>query len=163
MAELTDAQWATFKADILANTNQTVIDAVAAGDAGVIAGWYSEDASPDYWVYKDLVPIDEVSRVIELDDVANMTTGDNEKLKTFYAVRQGGVFASKQSDRDGFDDIFSAAAGDDSQQALLALWKRLASNIEKLFAVGAGSSGTPSDAGFLGQISYQDVARALNS
>jgi len=159
MAELTDAQLATFKADIEGNTNQTVIDALASGANNVIAAWYSGDASPDYWVYKDLVPIDEVSAVIELDDVANMTTGDNEKLKTFYAIRQGGVFASKESDRAGFDDIFSAAAGDDSQQALVALWKRLANELEKVFAVGsgAGTNGDPDTMAVVGDCTLQNI------
>jgi len=161
---LTDAQKTTLKADILANTDPAVVAALAAGDVGVIANWYNQPASPDYWIYKGVVPIDEVSAAIQLDDVANMTTGDNEKLKTFYTIRSvSGVFASKASDRVGFDDIFSAAAGDDSQQALIALWKRLASNVEKVFATGAGTNATPSDAGYFGPIAYQEIAQALNS
>ena len=163
MANLTDVQLTTLKADIEGNANQTVIDALAAGANNAIASWYSGDASPDYWVYKDLVPIDEVSAVIELDDVANMTTGDNEKLKTFYAIRQGGVFADKASDRDGFDDIFSAAAGDDSQQALIALWKRLANNLEEAFATGTGTNGDPSIMAVVGDCSLQNVRDALAS
>jgi len=162
MATLTDAQLATFKADIEGNTNQTVIDALAAGANNAIADWYSGDASPDYWVYKNLVPIEEVSEVVELDDVANMTTGDNDKLKTFYQIRQGGVFAYKASDRDGFDDIFSAAAGNDTQQALIALWKRLSNELEKVFATGgAGTNGDPATMGVDGSCSLQNVRDAL--
>ena len=102
---LTPAQLAALKTDITTNVNQVVIDALAAGDVGVIAGWYNGDAVADYWVYKDVVPINEVSAAIELDDVANMTSGDNAKLNTFYAIRsESGVFASKATDRDGFDD-----------------------------------------------------------
>jgi len=162
---MTTAQLATFKADIQANANQTVIDALAAGAHNTIAGWYNAQASPDFYIFRSLVPIDEVSAAIELDDVANMTTGDNEKLKTIYSIRQGGVFASKLSDRTGFDDIFSAAAGDDSQQALIALWKRLANNVEKLFAAGAGvgTVGDPADAVLEGNVSSGEVTAALNS
>lgn len=161
---LTPAQLQTLKTDIESNTDQTVIDALAAGANNAIAAWYNQTASPDYYVYKNVVPINEVSAAIELDDVANMTTGDNEKLKTFYALRtQSGVFASKQSEREGFDDIFSAAAGDDSQQALIVLWRRLASNAEKLFATGTGTSGDPSVMAVDGAISLQDVRDALAS
>ena len=162
MAELTTAQLATLKADIIANTNQTVIDALAAGANNAIADWYSADTA-DYWVYRDLVPINEVSEAIELDDIANMTTGDNEKLKTFYVIRQGGVFASKASDRTGFNDIFSAAAGDDSQQALIALWKRIANELEKLFATGSGTNGSPSTTAVIGDCTLQNVRDALAS
>jgi len=162
MATLTDAQLATFKADIIANTNQAVIDALAGGANNAIAEWYSGD-TVDYWAYRNLVPIDEVSTAIELDDVANMTTGDNEKLKTFYVIRQGGVFADKASDRTGFNDIFSAAAGDDSQQALIALWKRLANELEKIFATGTGTNGTPSTLAVVGDCSLQNVRDALAS
>lgn len=165
MATLTDAQLTTLKADIEGNSNQTVIDALAAGAHNTIAAWYNGTASPDFYVYRTLVPIDEVSEAIELDDIANMTTGDNEKLKTFYSIRQGGVFASKASDRAGFDDIFSAAAGDDSQQALIALWKRLATEAEKLFSAGAGvgSIGDPADAVVEGALASGQITAALNS
>jgi len=162
---LTTAQLTTLKADIQGNANQTVIDALAAGAHNTIAAWYNQLASPDFYMYRSLVPLDEVSAAIELDDVANMTTGDNDKLKTIYAVRQSGVFASKASDRVGFDDIFSSAAGDDSQQALAALWRRQATEIEKLLAGGAGvgTIGDPADAVFEGNISSGEITSALNS
>jgi hypothetical protein len=158
---LTPAQLTTLKTDILANTDQTVIDGIANGDSGAIAGWYNLDASPDFTVYKDMVPLDEVMAAIELDDVMNMTTGDNEKLKTIFAVRQNGVYPAKQAERDGFDDCFSNVAGDDSQQALIALWKRSASNVEKLFATGTGSDASPATLVAVGPVSYQEIAVAL--
>ena len=162
---LTTAQKTTLKADILANANQTVIDALAAGAHNAIAAWYNQLASPDFYVFRTLVPLAEVSAVIELDDVASMTAGDNEKLKTIFAIRQSGVFASKLTDRAGFDDIFSAAAGDDSQQALAALWKRKATETEKLFASGAGvgTIGDPADAVFEGNVFSGEITSSLNS
>ncbi len=163
MATLTSAQLTTLKADIEGNANQTVIDALATGANNALAVWYSGQASPDYWIFEGLVPIDEVSKAIELDDIADMTTGDNEKLKTFYTIRQGGVFASKLSDRDGFDDIFSTVAGDDSQQALIALWKRVANELEKVYATGAGVNADPSTTPVQGSCSLQNIRDALAS
>ena len=162
---LTPAQQTALKADILGNANQTVIDALALGAHNQLAAWYNGQAVADFWIFRQLVPMEEVQRAIELDDVVNMTTGDNEKLKTIFAIRQGGVFAVKLSDRDGFNDVFSAAAGDDSQQALIALWKRLATEAEKLFSGGAGvgTNGDPADGVFEGNISSGEVTAALNS
>jgi hypothetical protein len=161
---LTLAQLTAFKDDIQANPDQTVIDALALGAHNTIANWYNGETA-DFWIFKQLVPLAEVSEAIELDDVANMTTGDNEKLKTFFTIRSSGVFATKLADRSGFDDIFSAAAGDDSQQALIALWKRLATEAEKLFSggTGAGTNGDPADGVFEGNVSSRDVTDALNS
>lgn len=158
---LTPAQLTTFKADLDANTNQVIIDALAIGNNNGIVDWYNLDASPAFTVYKNLVPLDEVSNAIELDDVANITSADSDRLIKFYALRPEGVFANKASDRVGFDDVFSAAAGDDSQQALIALWKKLATNIEKLFAAGTGTDGDPAVMGFEGPVSLQDVRDAI--
>ncbi len=160
---LTPEQLVTFKADIDANTNATVIAARNAGNNRAISDWYSLDNADGHWVFKIVVPLEEVSRAIELDDVANMTTNDNEKLKTFFVIRPDGVFANKATDRDGFDDIFSAAAGDDSQQALIALWKRLSTNIERLFATtpGAGTNADPATLVVEGGASLQDVRNAV--
>ena len=158
---LTPGQVTTFKTDIDSNTNQLVINALAIGNNNGIVAWYNLDASPAFTVYKNLVPLEEVSLAIELDDVADITPADSDRLIKFFALRPGGVFASNATDRDGFDDVFSAAAGDDSQQALIALWKRLASHIEKLFATGTGSAGDPAVMGFEGPVSLQDVRNAI--
>src|SRR5210317_935417 len=83
---LTLAQLTAFKDDIQANPDQTVIDALALGAHNTIANWYNGETA-DFWIFKQLVPLAEVSEAIELDDVANMTTGDNEKLKTFFTIR----------------------------------------------------------------------------
>jgi len=160
---LTNPQLITFKADILANTDSEVITARNVGNNSAIAEWYSRENIIDFWIFKKLVSIDEVSEVIELDDVANMTAGDNVKLNTFFNIRQGGVFANKASDRDGFDDIFSATAGNDSQQALKVLWQRLATNIERLFATGTGTNAVPAQLVVEGAASLQNVRDALAS
>ena len=165
MAELTTAQLATFKADIIANTNQAVIDALAAGAHNAIAAWYNGTASPDFYMFRTLVSPDEVGMVIELDDVANMTTGDVEKLNSFFRLRPGGFSGNSLSDRAGFDDVLSSAAADDSQQAIIALWKRLATEAEKLFSTGAGvgTIGDPADSVLDGSVSSGDITAALNS
>lgn len=156
---LSPAQLVTFKADIVSNPE--VAGDLSIGNNNGIRNWYNQDAVPDFIVYRTLVPLDEVHEAIELDDVANITNTNSDRLVKFLSIRPGGVFASKVTDREGFDDIFSAAAGNDSQQALIALWKRLANNIEKLFATGTGSDGDPAIMSYEGIVSLQDVRNAL--
>ncbi len=165
---LTTEQLVIFKEDIESNTNEEVIAARNAGNNSAIAEWYSRINILDFWIFKRIVPLEEVSEVIELDDVANMTQGDNERLKTFFAIRQDGVFASKLTDRAGFDDIFKSSAGDMTQQALIDLWKRLATNMEKLFAVepdegepGQGTNDDPAQSVIIGGASLQNVRDAV--
>ena len=160
---LTDPQKATLKAHILANTAQQVVDGLTNGDNGAIADWYNQQESPDFFVFINSVSADDVGRAIELDDIANMTTGDVAKLEAFFRLRSGGFSGESATDRAGFDDVLSAAAADDSQQAVAALWQRLANRIEKLFSIGTGSLIDPAIAPYTGAISYQDIGSALNS
>jgi hypothetical protein len=45
--------------------------------------------------------------------------------------------------RNAFNDIFSGAGGATTRASLLALWKRLATNAQKLFSSGTGSDPAP--------------------
>jgi hypothetical protein len=119
-------------------------------------------ASPDYYIYKGMLTPEEVGSKIQLDDVGNMTVGDVDKLNAFFRLRPGGFNASDVNDRSGFNNVLSAAAADDSQQALIVLWRRLATNYENLFATGNGAIGTPSTAVLIGPISLDDTINAMN-
>ena len=166
---MTAAQLTTFKADIQANANQTVIDALAVGDAGVIASWYNLDVSPDYWILRDDVPSQEIANAINLQNMADITTADSGRAVQFFQIRAvngGGFHGSNASDRTAWDDVFSSAAGDESQQAIAALWQRTATNVERVFAAGAGGAGTSDGSSsanadittFQGSVSSADVA-----
>ena len=174
---LTDSQKTALKADILANTDQQVIDGLTNGDNGAIAAWYNEFASPAYFVWRPNVPASVIADIIELDDVANITDTDGARLVRFFDIRSnnGGNFhGDRFSDREAFADVFSAAAGDQSETAIAKSWYRQATNAEKLFSLGTQPGTEPSakdvavDAGpdeltFQGAITFQDVGAALNS
>lgn len=66
------------------------------------------------------------------------------------------------SNRAFFDDVFSGAGGTNTRAALLVLWKRLATRIEKLFATGTGSDAVPATLVFEGEVSVQDIIEARN-
>jgi hypothetical protein len=74
-----------------------------------------------------------------------------------------GVNPSLPDCRQFFDDIFSGAGGTNTRANLLALWKRLATRAEKLYATGTGSDPSPAVMVVEGAISYQDVMIARNS
>lgn len=174
---LITAQQTTLKADIEANTDPAVsVHVVDARDNDIataqqaIADWYNLQASPDYWCYKKaLVPREEVEAAFVLQNLADITDTDRSRAMDFLRVRRDGINASDPMDRSGFDDVFSAAAGDETQQALIALWKRLVTNAERLFVqgAGAGSNADPDlmdvDAQEVGDLTGSDVREALQS
>ena len=164
---LTPEQLPTFKADILANTNQVVIDALAAGANQTIADWYRQEASPQYTIYRRVVPAKEVSDAIFLENLEKITASKSAAVLQMFQIRtfDGGEFHGHvQSDREAFDNAFSAAAGNESQVAIAALWTRFANYAEKLFTVsGSGTTIDPAVTSFEGLVSSSDVIQALNS
>ena len=159
----TTEQQAAIKADILANPDLDAFPNTVDGAFGIKAA-YDLVAVPDFFVYQD-VSAKEVSDAIHLDEIANITSADSDRVIKFFQIRSfdGGQFhGAEQSDRDAWDDVFSAAAGDASQQAIAALWRRLATRLEALFATGTGTNGDPAIM-TLQTVSYQDIYDARNS
>lgn len=159
------SQLAAYKADILANTDPVIVQALSDGANNVITNWYNEDVSPDYWIYRDMVPTENVRDAINANDLVNITTADSDRVIKLLSVRQERGFSGADADdRAAWDDVFSAAAGDKSQQAIAALWTRTATNIEKLFSLSTGSGVDAANAdttSFQGAVTLQDTRDAL--
>lgn len=162
---LTDAQLTTLGNDIRANSNQTVIDALAAGAIGVIRDWYNGDASPNYWIYRGMVPVSEVRNAIDSQNLVDITTADLERAQALLDIRaEIGFYGTNSRDRSAWDDVFSAAAGDESQQAIAALWTKLATELEKAFKLdtGTGAANDADTSSVVGEtVTTQEVDRAL--
>lgn len=159
---LTQAQLQTLKTDIEANTDPTVIAALAAGNDNAIAAWYNGDASPNYYVWKTLVTVDELREAVDWAEVVtSLTTND---LLSFQLLTASDVDPSNASIRTAFTEIFSVAQEPNSRAALIAIAKRVATNTEKLFASnsGTGVEGDPDTMTFEGNITDDDVRAALN-
>lgn len=144
MATLTDAQKATLKTDILANTAPVVVQARIDGANGVIAGWYSDNATPDFWVWQSTRSLEEVGRSLDGSDLGNITPANAERVGIFFTTQPGGVVPARADHRAFFDDVFSGANGATTRVNLDALWRRLANRLEELFATGPGA-GTNAD------------------
>lgn len=165
---LTPAQLTTLKVDIAANTNQ--INGVPintmpnSGDANfAIAKWYSTLASPSWTVWKTTVTITEIGRKFNGSELAGLTTANVQRLTCIALYGTSGINPSLADQRAFFDDVFSGAGGTITRPALLALWKRLALRIEKLFSTGTGTDLAPATMGYEGSVTANDIEMARNS
>jgi len=159
---LTPAQNAILKADILADP---VLNANINNEDGAyaIALVYNAPAAPAFTVWKTSVSISATGQAFNGTELAGMTTANNTRLQTVAVYLAEGYNAGLIDVRQMFNDIWSGAGGTNTRVNLLALWKRLATRAEKLFASGAGSDASPAVLTVEGYLSYQDVLNARNS
>lgn len=162
-AALTTAQKATLKAAILADPALNAFPNNSDGNFDLAAKLSTELASPAFIVWRTNVPIGEVGRTFNATELAGLTSLNTQRLQNLAAWLQGGVNPSLSSIRQFFDDVFSGAGGTNTRAALLVIWKRSATLVEKIFATGTGTTAAPATMGYEGAISASDVADARNS
>lgn len=161
---LSPAQMTTLLADIAANTATVVVGGVtvqinqigAAGkppkgtdSAAEVAAWYNTAASPSWTAWRKLVALAEIAGAINGTELAGLSSLNNTRLQTIITLisAAGGLNASLADQRQFFDDIFSGSGGTTTRAQLLALWKRLATRLQKLFSSGTGSDASPATTG----------------
>ena len=155
---LTTAQLSTLKAAILAD-QALAAQPMTSGGAETIAAAFNAPASPSFTVWRSNVSITETGRQFVGSEWAGMTSANHTRLQTVAQWMDAGYDASKSDIRAMFDDIWGAG-GTATRARLLALWKRLATRGEKLFATGAGSDAAPATLVFEGAITSSDVQQA---
>lgn len=159
---LTTAQLQAIKADIAAssdlNSNPNTDDGNFA-----IAKLYDVPAAPAFTVWKSMAKIGEIGQGFDSGELGNRSAADSQRLQTIAVYRAAGINPSIAGDRAFFDDIFSAAGGVITRANLLALWKRSALRIEKLFATGTGSVAVPATLVVEGTVTSNDILNARNS
>jgi hypothetical protein len=161
MAHLTTAQLTSLKANIVANTatipagqpwtgafaGVQVKDVPNNGDGNLaVAGWYNLAASPAFVLWRKFVSLGDVGKAFDGSEAAALTTANNSRLQVRAAFMAGGENPSVAGTRAFYADVFSV--GGVTAAALLALWKRPATNVEKLFATGTGSDAAPAVSAF---------------
>lgn len=130
-----------------------------AGDAQVIADWYNLFGSATtHTAWKTNVSITEIGDKINGTELAGLSSLNNTRLQTVVILSQQGVNPSMTDRRTFFDDIFSGAGGTQTRANLLALWKRLMTNTEKVLSTGTGSDASPATLSFEGSISGNDIS-----
>lgn len=173
--QLTTAQKQALKADIIAASDPEcqALEANPTNSdlAFAVKDLYNLTASPDYWVWKtSLTKHDAVSQTS-----VDSTTFSFTQLISRTVQEQFGwqelwnstlsCNPSLPNVRQGFADVFSGAqAGPVAQRThLLAMARRKASRVEKLLAIGAGTTASPSTMGYEGPLSFQDVLDAMQA
>ena len=155
---LTPAQLTTLGAYIAADP---VLSTYPPGGDGAyaIAQLLNAEAAPAFTVWKTSVTRNEIGKAFVATALAAITAGNNDKLANFAAWNET-VNPSRLDQRAFFDDIFSVAAGASTRAALLTLWKRPSTLLEKVFATGTGTDGSPATMVVEGSISYTQVIDA---
>jgi len=159
-ANLTPAQLATLKSDMAANFPGLPDEEAAAA--------YNVAASPDYWVWRNLVTESEVYESPSVDGTFWSWTiyiarsqAEREAWRQMVSMR-GGLKPSLANVRIGVADIFSGAGGAAQRTHLLTVGRRKATRGEKLFAAGTGSTADPATMAVEGLITATNVSEARN-
>jgi hypothetical protein len=139
---LTTAQLTTLKADIAADATLNALPKTP-DNAVTIAAAYNLPASPAYWVWKTSMPPDEYTgnNGIVWTEVDALAVGKARIFEWMSGGMTRPINPSDPNQRQGLSDAF--AAGTTTRTNLIALARRQATRLEKLFAVATvGGSGT---------------------
>ena len=150
---MTPAQIQTFSTAIAAETDATVVAALAAGNNNALLSWYNSDASPEENVWRTSVSVDQTIEAIDWtefmgvpveggDDIAGIkaateqgTEYARQNLALTMLLSNGEFNPSLQTVRDALAAIFAGDAN--TRAAILAIAKRAATNVESVFFTGA--------------------------
>jgi len=163
---MTEDQKQTYAAFLEASTDQTVIDALAAGNNNALVTWSNQEADPTFWVFMNSVSVDEVRRSLDWSEVLHGTTGLTELQQFgFDALLHNGTYdPSEENNREGLTKIFPVTMPN-TRAAVLNDAVRHATNAEQVFAVEAsgpaGGDGSAKAqaaiAEFYSSVSLQDI------
>ena len=164
---LSSGQLATLKTHITSNGDTNAL--YVAGNLAGLADLLNAPASPDYWVWRTRVTKDELVGSVSIDGTTFSWTGagyitrsqgERDALSTLFDST-GAVNPSIASVRQAFVDIFSGATSPapENRTHLATVSRRKATRTEKLYAVGSGTTASPSvmAAGAEGTLSYTQL------
>lgn len=165
---MTPEQIVAFRAALLAETDPELVGYRTNGQTPLIHAWYNQQATPDYWVWRTNVQRREIYHSTGPEgSIFNWTIFKAQSLTEQGAWRE--MFMGDEADfslpnlRAGIANIFSGSAQQNAQRDhCLAIGRKRASRIEKLFAVGAGSTASPATATPL-SFTESDINQALNN
>jgi hypothetical protein len=160
---MTNAQLQALRTSIAADPALAAMPNTADA-ADVIAAAYNAPVAPDFWVYKTSVSNEAIGDAMNGTEVAGLASLAMQRLQVLGAYSNGTQNPSRADRRAAFDAAFTGAGGAATRAALAVLWRRLATRIEKLFAVGpgTGTAAAPATLAFEGVVSYPEVQAARN-
>ena len=162
---LTTAQQATLKTYIEANPVWMVYNHNSDG-ALAISQELALDASPDLIVWRSDVRESEIvgdtsgeATVWDWTVFAALTRQEQGAYERMFA--SGTVDAGLPNIRQGFADIFNGPSGAGQRTHMSAIAKRLANDLESVFAVGTGSTAVPATMAVEGRVSYREILTVM--
>jgi hypothetical protein len=160
---LTLVQRQALKADILAGD---AAQAYPDGNMELVAQMYNALANPVFWGWRSSVTKDELVNSVGPDGTTftwvgngfiTRSVGEQAAFREMFDVN-GAVNASRVNVRNAFGDIFSGTGNALANRThLLAVARRQATRVERLFATGTGSIATPGTFVVEGALSINDV------
>ena len=159
---LNETQRATLAAHIRSNVDSAVIAALAIRNDTEITRLYNLDSAFVLW--RSSVPVTEIEQNgfawASIDEVPDTKWRIWTRLTAY-----GSIDFSKPNVRQGLIDFAKNAAGQPItalRDSILPYTKRNATVAEAVFATGNGTENSPGDAEFEGNVTTEDVGRALN-
>lgn len=155
---LTNTQRTVLAAHIRANQDPLVVSALSARNDTEMARLYNLDST--FIVWRENIDPTEYREAMVWTEIDNLTIG---KARIWEWITQNmtmPVDATKDNIRAGIAEVFPA--NQSTRAALLAIAKEPASLAESIFATGTGSNAAPGVRVFVGDVSIEDIGRALN-
>ncbi len=163
MSHLSNAQLLTLKNHILASVVPAVVTARGGGPVGrddtTLAALYN--ANSIFVVWKTSVALTAIGDKINGAELESLASLPMTRLQTIALFSPSGVNPSLADRRAFFDGVFSGAGGALTRAALLALWKRFATEAENIFATGTKTDVAPGFLVFEGGITPADIGEAF--
>jgi hypothetical protein len=157
---LTTEQLQTLKTAILADPVLASLPLTSAS-AGTIADVFNATAVPSFTVWRTDVASDEIGNAWVGTDIDGMSALNMQRLQLLLASSRSGVFDMSRADRRaGFENPFGTNQNNASRVAMRAVWKRLSTRFEWLFATGTGSDAAPGILVVEGDVSSETVQLA---
>lgn len=143
---LSTAQLAALKSFVDGDSALTTLRTAGNYDGVLIA--LDTAASPTFTLWRTDVQAEETGNAWVGTDIDGMSALNMQRLQLLLASAPSGVFDMTRSDRRaGFENPFGTNQNNASRVAMRAAWKRPATVLEKLFAVGTGSDASPAAPG----------------
>lgn len=161
---LTPDQITTLGTYIAADAELSVIPNTEDG-AQTTADILNTENLPSFTVWKTSAQTEQIMNAINGVSLAALQTAEsNVLISVIAAFQNSGLDPSVSDKRQLFDDLFAGAANNNgtTRANLLALWKRLATEGEQVYATGTGSDADPADLVVEGDITRQEVFAARN-
>ncbi|MBI3157596.1 MAG: hypothetical protein HYZ20_19625 [Burkholderiales bacterium] len=139
---LTDIQIAAVRTACFGDPTAAAL--IAAGNANGLLEHLNTETT--FIVWRPVVDVEEIGRVVSYVAVVNLTATNLSRVTNFLALNRESFDPSRSDIRQYFADAFSGALGGQGQNtrdALEAMYRRAALRVEAMLATGTGSTASP--------------------